>query len=61
MTVTLSWWAVPVVLLLVAGCLFWLGGRERGMFAGWGHALLGCALVVVASAFSVGYQAAGWA
>lgn len=61
MTVTLDWWALPALLVLVAVALFVRGGRRPGMFGGMGHALLGCALVLVAGAFSVGYQAAGWA
>lgn len=60
MSVTLSWWALPVLLVLAAAALFARGSRQPGMFGGMGHALLGCALVLVAGAFSVGYQSAGW-
>jgi hypothetical protein len=60
MTITLSWWAFPAVLVLVAAVMFARGSRRPGMFGGMGHALLGCALVLVAGAFSVGYQSAGW-
>lgn len=60
MTVTLSWWALPTLLLLVGFGLFAYGARKPGMFSGWLHALLGCVLVLIAGAFSVGYQVAGW-
>ena len=49
MTITLGWWAIPM-LLLAGGLLTWfLGGKETGMFGGLYHFFIGAGLLLAAA------------
>lgn len=56
MTITLHWWYVPVVLLLLALVVAVSGWRSRGgMFDGVAEAMMAVFLVLLALAFCLGH------
>lgn len=63
MTVTLSWWAFPLLVLFVAaGFFFWGGsrGRRYGYAFGTGQVVISLILFSVALSFTVGRVSAGF-